>query len=65
MAVPTMTPQQRAKALEKAAQARTARSALLAAMKSGTTSVSGVVEKRRVGGLTRQQRERLLQALAG
>ncbi|MER5425401.1 integration host factor, actinobacterial type [Streptosporangium roseum] len=98
-----MTPQQGAKALEKAAEARTARSALLAAVKSGTTSVaevfgrsgeelvkktrvvqvlravpgygparvaalmavSGVVEKRRVGGLAKQQRERLLQALAG
>jgi hypothetical protein len=28
-------------------------------------AVSGVAEKRRVGGLTLQQRERLLQALAG
>lgn len=89
--------------MEKAAEARTARSALLAAVKSGKTSmaevfgrngeelvkktrvaqilravpgygsarvaalmaVSGVVEKRRVGGLTKQQRERLLQAPAG
>lgn len=102
MAVPTMTPQQRAKALEKAAEARTARCALLAGVRSGTTSVaevfdrrgeelvkktrvvqvlravpgygparvaalmavSGVTEKRRVGGLTAQQRERLVQALA-
>ncbi|MFI6317119.1 integration host factor, actinobacterial type [Nonomuraea sp. NPDC050556] len=103
MAAPTMTPQQRARALERAAEARTARSALLAEVKSGTISVaevfgrrgdelvkktrvvqvlravpgygparvaalmavSGVTEKRRVGGLTKQQRERLLWALAG
>ena len=102
MAVPTMTPEQRAKALEKAAEARTARSALLAGVKSGATSVaevfgrsgeelvkktrvaqvlravpgygparvaalmvvSGVVERRRVGELTKEQREHLLQALA-
>ncbi|MGP3963390.1 integration host factor, actinobacterial type [Nonomuraea sp. 3N208] len=86
-----------------AANHRTARSALLAGVKSGTASVaevfgrsgeelvkktriaqvlravpgygparvaalmavSGVAQKRRVGGLTKQQRERLLQALAG
>ncbi len=88
--------------MEKAAEARTARGALLAGVRSGTTSaaevfdrrgeelvkktrvvqvlravpgygparvaalmaVSGVTEKRRVGGLTSQQRERLVQALA-
>jgi hypothetical protein len=35
MALPTMTPEQRADALAKAAEARTARSALLAKVKSG------------------------------
>ena len=102
MALPMMTPEQRAKALEKAAEARKARSALLAEVKSGKTSVaevfgrsgedeivkktrvvqvlravpgygpakvaalmatSGVDEKRRVGGLSGSQRERLLEAL--
>ncbi|WP_211370711.1 hypothetical protein [Nonomuraea turkmeniaca] len=47
MAVPTMTPAQRAKALEKAAEARTARSALLAGVKSGTTSVAEVFGRSR------------------
>ncbi|GAA3622859.1 hypothetical protein GCM10022419_130700 [Nonomuraea rosea] len=42
MAVPAMTPEQRAKALEKTAEARTARSALLAGVRSGTTSVAEV-----------------------
>jgi hypothetical protein len=37
-----MTPEPRAEALEKAADARTARSALLAGVRSGTTSVAEV-----------------------
>ena len=103
MVLPTMTAEQRAKALEKAAEARKSRSGLLAEVKSGTISVaevfgrsdeeivkrtrvvqvlcavpgygparvtalmatSGVDERRRVGGLTGQQRERLLEALPG
>jgi hypothetical protein len=103
MALSAMTLERRAKALEKAAEMRRARTALLAEVKSGKTSVaevfgrageevvkrtrvvqvlraapgygpakvaalmaiSGVDEKRRVGGLTAEQRERLLEALAG
>src|SRR3954451_23462740 len=101
MALPTMTPEQRADALVKATEARQARSALLAQVKSGALTLkqlfertddeivkktrvqqvlralpgygpakvaalmtdSGVDEKRRVGGLTGAQRERLLEAV--
>ena len=101
MPLPTMTPEQRADALAKATEARQARSALLAQVKSGAVSLkqvfdraddevvkktrvlqvlralpgygpakvtalmtaSGVDEKRRVGGLTSAQREKLLAAV--
>ena len=100
MPLPTMTPEQRTAALAKAAEARQARSALLAGVKSGETTLeqvftqaddvakktrvvqvlralpgygaakvaalladAGVDEKRRVGGLTNAQRERLLEAV--
>ena len=101
MPLPSMTPEQRERALAKAAEARSARSALLAEVKSGALNlervfardddvtkktrvvqvlrslpgygaakvaalltVTGVDEKRRVGGLTSAQRARLLEALA-
>ena len=102
MALPTMTPEQRADALAKASEARKARSALLAQVKSGELAPAEILkatdnevvkktrvvqvlralpgygaakvtalmantevdEKRRVGGLTAAQRERLLAALA-
>ena len=101
MPLPTMTPEQRADALAKATEARQARSALLAQVKSGAVTLtqvfdraddevvkktrvlqvlralpgygpakvtalmtaSGVDEKRRVGGLTNAQREKLLAAV--
>src|SRR5687767_2150637 len=101
MPLPTMTPEQRADALAKAAEARQARSTLLAQVKSGALTLeqvlnradnevvkktrvqqvlralpgygaakvtalmttSGVDEKRRVGGLTSAQREKLLAAV--
>jgi hypothetical protein len=101
MALPTMTPEQRTAALAKATEARQARSALLAQVKSGAMTLeqvfaraddevvkktrvlqvlralpgygpakvtalmttSGVDEKRRVGGLTKAQREKLLAAV--
>ena len=44
MALPTLTPEQRADALAKAAEARKARSELLASIKSGTTSIEKVRE---------------------
>ena len=102
MPLPTMTPEQRKQALAKAAEARQARSALLAEVKSGKLPInqvfnradedvvkktrvvqvlrslpgygaakvtalmtaSGVDEKRRIGGLTTAQRDRLIEALA-
>jgi len=101
MPLPTLTPEQRADALAKATEARQARSALLAQVKSGALTLeqvfdradeevvkktrvlqvlralpgygpskvaalmamSGVDEKRRVGGLTNAQREKLLVAV--
>ncbi len=101
MPLPTLTPEQRAGALAKAQEARQARSAFLAQVKSGALTLkqvferaddevvkktrvqqvlralpgygaakattlmttSGVDEKRRVGGLTSAQREKLLAAV--
>jgi acyl-CoA reductase-like NAD-dependent aldehyde dehydrogenase len=45
MPLPTMTPEQRADALAKAAEARTARSALLAKVKSGELTAKEVFER--------------------
>ncbi|MFI7707463.1 integration host factor, actinobacterial type [Nonomuraea sp. NPDC049480] len=45
MALPARTAEQRAKALEKAAEARTARRALLAEVASGAVSVAEVLER--------------------
>jgi hypothetical protein len=45
MTLPTLTPEQRQAALVKASQARKARSELLAAMKSGTTSMTEVLAR--------------------
>ena len=45
MALPTFTPEQRQAALVKASQARKARSELLAALKSGTTSMTEVLAR--------------------
>ncbi|HTI25539.1 MAG TPA: integration host factor, partial [Kutzneria sp.] len=42
MALPTLTPEQRAEALAKAAEARKARTALLASIKSGETTFGEV-----------------------
>jgi hypothetical protein len=101
MPLPTLSPEQRERALAKAAEARQARSALLTQVKSGALTLeqlferadddvvkktrvlqvlralpgygpakvtalmtaSGVDEKRRVGGLTSAQREKLLAAV--
>ncbi len=43
MALPTLTPEQRAQALAKAAEARKARSELLASIKSGEQSIDKVL----------------------
>lgn len=45
MALPTLTPEQRAEALAKAAEARKARSELLAAIKAGDQTISTVLGK--------------------
>lgn len=45
MALPTLTPEQRAQALAKAAEARKARSELLASIKSGKESIDKVLKK--------------------
>lgn len=45
MALPTLTPEQRAEALAKAAQARKARSELLASIKSGDQTIDKVLKK--------------------
>ena len=45
MALPTLTPEQRAEALAKAAEARKARSELLASIKSGKQSIDKVLLK--------------------
>ncbi|MGV9866114.1 integration host factor, actinobacterial type [Rhodococcus koreensis] len=45
MALPVLTPEQRAEALEKAAAARKARGELLAAVKAGELTVSDVLAK--------------------
>jgi hypothetical protein len=45
MALPTLTPEQRQAALAKASEARKARSELLAALKSGTTSMIEVLAR--------------------
>lgn len=45
MALPTLTPEQRQAALAKASEARKSRSELLAALKSGTTSMTEVLAR--------------------
>jgi signal recognition particle GTPase len=45
MALPTLTPEQRAEALEKAQQARRERSELLAAVKSSTITLADVLKR--------------------
>lgn len=45
MALPTLTPEQRAEALAKAAEARKARSELLASIKSGDKSIEHVLAR--------------------
>ena len=45
MALPTLTPEQRQAALEKAREARKARSELLAALKAGTINMTEVLAR--------------------
>jgi hypothetical protein len=45
MALPTLTPEQRQVALEKAREARAARSALLASLKEGTITLADLLDR--------------------
>ncbi|HET9140627.1 integration host factor, actinobacterial type [Actinophytocola sp.] len=45
MALPTLTPEQRAEALAKAAEARKARSELLASIKAGNQTIASVLQR--------------------
>ena len=45
MALPALSPEQRQEALQKAREARTARSALLAEVKAGTLTLAGVLAR--------------------
>src|SRR5580704_15083404 len=66
MALPTLTPEQRADALAKAQAARKKRSELLASVKAAAVmEEAGIDDNRRVGGLGEQQRKKLLEAVSG
>ncbi|MFI7705497.1 integration host factor, actinobacterial type [Nonomuraea sp. NPDC049480] len=65
MALPAMTAEQRAKALEKAAQARTARRALLTEVASGAVSVAEVLERGRQDLVGRTRVVQVLRAVPG
>lgn len=58
MALPNVTPEQRAKALEKAAQVRKARKELKENIKSGKTDPASILKTRTRRGLSRQRRAR-------
>jgi hypothetical protein len=71
MALPTLTPEQRAEALKKAAAARTARKELRDAIARGDETIPAVLSRaktgidasRRAAGLGDRQRQALLDAL--
>ncbi|MEV6868072.1 integration host factor, actinobacterial type [Streptosporangium subroseum] len=65
MALPAMTAEQRAKALAKAAEARTARRALLAEVASGAVSVAEVFERSGQDLVGRTRVVQVLRAVAG
>lgn len=66
MALPTLTPEQRAAALEKAAAARRARTELLTALKNGDETVEGVLNRAESDEIARKTRVvQVLRALPG
>jgi hypothetical protein len=66
MALPVMTPWQRADALEKAAAARQARADLKAALKSGGLTLAEVIARAETSGIiARTKVSALLEALPG
>jgi len=66
MALPVLTPEQRAEALAKAAEARKARSELLSAVKAGDLSVEAVLTKAETDEIVKKTKvSALLKALPG
>ncbi|MBN1193549.1 MAG: integration host factor [Coriobacteriia bacterium] len=65
MALPNLTPEDRRKALEKAAQARQARAALRQKIKSGKTSFAEVMKKADDPIVARMKVATLLESLPG
>ena len=65
MALPTMTPEQRAGALAKATEARQARSALLAQVKSGELTLDQVFERADDAVVKKTRVLQVLRALPG
>src|SRR4051812_38466192 len=65
MALPTMTPEQRERALAKATEARKARGALLAEVKSGALSLAQVFDRRDDEVVKKTRVVRVLRALPG
>ena len=65
MALPTMTPEQRADALAKATEARQARSALLAQVKSGALTLEQLLERGDEDVVKKTRVQQVLRALPG
>jgi hypothetical protein len=65
MALPTMTPEQRERALAKAGQARQARSALLAEVRSGALALAQVFDRADEDVVKKTRVVQLLRALPG
>ncbi len=66
MALPTLSPEQRQQALDKAAAARRARSELLDQVKKGTTTVGDVLQRADTDEIVRKTKvTQLLKALPG
>lgn len=66
MALPTLTPEQRAAALEKAAEARKARTELLTALKNGDETIEGVLKRADRDDIVKKTRvAQVLRALPG
>ena len=65
MALPTLTPDQRERALVKATEARKARGALIAAVKSGTLSLTQVLDRGDEAVVKKTRIAQVLRALPG
>jgi hypothetical protein len=66
MALPTLTPEQRAEALEKAAAARTARRALLDEVRGGRASIASVLARSAIDPIVAKTKvEALIRAVPG